>query len=170
MLHILLKFIACIAIFAGIIFYYSLFQLAMFWFCNVSILFWKIRFPFHSRSFPIVSPIKYRCIHVTAIALSVLAPFVPVIATMSQNAYGKSAAEAIRGGLGFGITRFPPIGSCLGNHVDTTFYSLILPVLVLLIIGLTMLILLSWTIHKVSACMPRTIATHFKIRKLIDHD
>ena len=126
----------------------------MFWFCNVSILFWKIRFPFHSRSLQIANRVKYKCIHITVITLCILVPFIPVIATMSQNAYGKSAAEAVKGGLGFGIVRFPPF-FCLGKNADTTFYSLILPIIVILMVGMTMLITLFWTIHKVSAC-PRS--------------
>ena len=119
----------------------------MFWFCNVSVLFWKIRFPFHSRSFQTANRVKY--IHITVIALCILVPFIPIIAIMSQHAYGKSAAQAAIEGLGFGITRFPPI-FCLGRDADTTFYSLILPILVILMVGMTMLITLFWIIHKVS--------------------
>ena len=80
---------------------------------------------------------------------------------MSQNAYGKSTAEAVKGGLGFGIIRSPPI-FCLGENADTTFYSLILPIIVILMVGMTMLITLFWTIHKVSACLRsyRSISTH----------
>ena len=131
---------------AGVVYYYVLLQLAVFWFCNVSILFWKIRFPFHSRSFQVTNRIKY--VHITAITLCIFVPFIPIIATMSQNAHGKSAAEAVKGGLGFGIIRFPPI-FCLGTNADTTFYSLILPILVILMVGMTMLITLFWIIHKV---------------------
>ena len=47
--------------------------------------------------------------HITCIAISVLVPVIPVVATMSQFAHGKSSAEAVKGGLGFGITRFPPL-------------------------------------------------------------
>ena len=130
----------------GVVYYYSLLQLTVFWFCNVSVLFWKIRFPFHSWSFQIANRVKY--IHITVIALCILVPFIPIIATMSQHAYGKSAAQAATEGLGFGIARFPLI-FCLGRDPDTTFYSLILPILVVLMVGMTMLITLFWIIHKV---------------------
>ena len=135
------------SLYTGVVYYYSLLQIAVFWFCHVLILFWKIRFPFHSWSFQVANRVKY--IHITVIALAILVPFIPIIATMSQNAYGKSTAQAVTDGLGFGIARFPPI-FCLGRNANTTFYSLILPILAILIVGMTMLITLFWTIHKVS--------------------
>ena len=132
---------------AGVVFYYSLLQLAVFWFCHVLALFWKIRFPFHSRSFQMAHRVKY--IHIAAVALGILVPFIPIIATMSQYAHKRSSVEAATGGLGFGITRFPPL-LCTGRHADTTFYSLILPLLVILMIGMTILLIIFWIIHRVS--------------------
>ena len=91
--------------------------------------------------------VKY--VHVTAIALSILVPFIPIIATVSQSAHGKSAAGAVKDGLGFGIIRSPPI-FCLGTNADATFYSLVLPIIAILMVGLVMLITVFWIIHKVS--------------------
>ena len=134
-------------IIAGVVFYYSLIQLAMFWLCHVLALFWKIRFPFHSRSFQMAHRTKY--VHIAAVVLCILVPFVPIVATMSQYGHGRSSVEAATGGLGFGITRFPPL-LCTGRHADTTFYSLILPILVILMIGMTILLFIFWIIHRVS--------------------
>ena len=144
---------------AGAVYYYVLLQLAVFWFCNVSVLFWKIRFPFHSRSFQVTNRVKY--VHVTAIALGILVPFIPIIATMSQSAHGKSAAGAAKDGLGFGIIRSPPI-FCLGTNADTTFYSLVLPIIAILMVGMVMLITIFWIIHKVSTCIGGSIMSHSK--------
>ena len=134
-------------IIAGVVFYYSLLQLAMFWLCHVLALFWKIRFPFHSRSFQMAHRTKY--VHIAAVAMGILVPFIPIIATMSQYGHERSAIEAATGGLGFGITRFPPL-LCTGRHADTTFYSLILPILVILMVGMTFLLIIFWMIHRVS--------------------
>ena len=92
-------------------------------------------------------------IHIVCIAIAILVPFIPVAATMSQFAHGKSFAEAVNGGFGFGITRFPPL-MCTGRHGNTIFYSLILPIIVLVIIGIALLAAVFWIIHKVlySAC------------------
>ena len=46
----------------------------------------------------------------------------------------------------------PPI-FCLGTNVDTTFYSLILPIIVILMVGMIMLITIFWIIHRVSTCI-----------------
>ena len=91
--------------------------------------------------------VKY--IHITAVVVGILVPFVPIIATMSQYGQSRSAAEAAKGGLGFGITRFPPL-LCTGRHGDTTFYSLILPILIILMVGITILMIIFWIIHRVS--------------------
>ena len=148
-------------IIAGVVFYYSLLQLAMFWLCHVLALFWKIRFPFHSRSFQMAHRTKY--VHMAAVVLCILVPFVPIVATMSQYGHGRSSVEAATGGLGFGITRFPPL-LCTGRHADTTFYSLILPILVILMIGMTILLIIFWIIHRVS----HTIIIIFSERVNID--
>ena len=49
---------------------------------------------------------------------------------------------------GFGLIRFPPI-LCAGLQRDSTFYSLVLPIDILSAIGIPLLIILFWTIHKV---------------------
>ena len=131
----------------GMIFYYCLLQLAAFWLCHVLSLFWKVKFPFHSRAFQMANHVKY--IHITCVVIGVIFPLLPVVATMSQYAHGKSTAEVAKGGLGFGITRFPPL-LCTGRHGDTTFYSLILPILTILMIGIPIVIIIFWIIHKVS--------------------
>lgn len=92
---------------------------------------------------------KVKYVHIAAVAMGILVPFIPIIATMSQHAHERSPLEAATGGLGFSITRFPPI-LCTGIHGDTTFYSLILPILVILMIGMTFLLAIFWMIHRVS--------------------
>ena len=88
-------------------------------------------------------------IHLICVVIGVLVPFVPVVATMSQFAQDKSSAEAAKGGLGFGITRFPSL-LCNGRDKDTTFYSLVLPIIIIIMIGMTLLVFVFWIIHKVS--------------------
>ena len=127
-------------------FFYGLLQLATFWFCHVLAIFWKLRFPFHSRAYQTAHRIKY--IHITCVAIGIIFPALPVVATMSQAAYGTSSADAVKAGLGFGLIRFPPI-LCTGRHGDTTFYSLILPSLLILMVGMTFLLIIFWTIHRV---------------------
>lgn len=88
-------------------------------------------------------------VHLTCVVICVLVPLVPIIATMSQYAHGKSAAEAAKGGLGFGISRFPSL-LCSGRDEKITFYALVLPSIIIFMIGMTILVLIFWIIHKVS--------------------
>ena len=55
----------------------------------------------------------------------------------------------VSGGMGYGFSRFPPI-ICIGTDSDSVFYSLVLPLIILLAIGITIIILLFWFVHKVS--------------------
>ena len=125
---------------------YCLLQLVIFWFIHLLALFWKTVFPLHARSLQKAHRIKY--IHITCVAVGIIFPVIPVIAVVSQYARGKSTSEVVKGGLGFGITRFPPL-LCTGKHGDTIMYSLTLPIVILLIIGITILATLFWKFHRV---------------------
>ena len=131
----------------GAIFYYCTLQLSMFWLCHILAIFWGLKFPFHARTFRTTHRIKY--LHIACVALCTILPLISVVATMVQYSRGKSFGEAVEGGLGFGVVRFPPI-LCTGWNQDTMFYALILPVVVLLMAGMTVLIVIFWIIHKVS--------------------
>ena len=128
----------------GTVFYYGLFQIIVWWFCHELSLFWKIRFPFHARSFETSHRTKY--VHITMVTVGLLLPALPVIVTF---------AIAARDSRGFGLIRLPPI-LCSGLQRDATFYSLVLPINIFLAIGIPLLIIIFWTIHKVIPCPPNT--------------
>ena len=56
---------------------------------------------------------------------------------------------------GFGLTRFPPI-LCTGLQKNATFYSLVLPINILMAIGIPLLVIIFWIIHKVCTYMTTT--------------
>lgn len=60
----------------------------------------------------------------------------------------KNDTLTIPGGYGFGMTNFPPI-LCAGLDSDASFYSLILPILVMTEIGMTLLVFAFWDVRKV---------------------
>ena len=115
--------------------YYGLFQLAVWWFCHEVSLFWGICFPFHARSFQTAHRTKY--VHITMVAVGLVLPALSVIVTFTTGDPS-----------GFGLTRFPPI-LCTGLQRDSTFYSLVLPINILLATGIPLLIIIFWIIHKV---------------------
>ena len=93
-------------------------------------LFWKIQFPLQSRS------TKYNIhLHVASVFLAVLLALVPVIASAAKG--------------GFVLIRFPPI-LCVGRDADVSFYTLVLPINLILGVGTSLLIYLLWKVHQVS--------------------
>ena len=118
---------------AGIVFYYTLFQTAVWWFLHVAALFWGIRFPLQAKALATSNCQKY--FHLVMVLLGLTLPIIPVIATLASG--------------GFGLTRFPVI-LCTGKKGAATFYSLVLPIGILMQIGVSLLILIFWTIYKVT--------------------
>lgn len=134
----------------GMVFYYCIIQITLWWFFHVSALFWIFKFPLHFRRYRKLKRVRY--IHMTCVALALVLPALPVIASMGDYATDVRAANAqgvkLARGLGFGLTNFPPI-FCSGIDAVTTFYSLILPATIVTEMGLTMLVLTFWDIRKV---------------------
>ena len=131
----------------GVVFYYCLSQLAIFWLCHILTIFWQLKFPFASRSFKNLHRMKY--IHVPCVVIGLFLPVIPVAATMIQFSLGKNSTDAVEEGLGFGMVRFPPI-LCAGREKNTTFHSLILPLCLILMVGISFLVYIFWIIHKAS--------------------
>ncbi len=111
------------------------------WICHVSVLFWKIKFPFQARSFDMSKRVNY--IHVACIFVSLLVPLIPILVTIGNN-----LDEDLVGTVGFTLTRFPPL-LCTSVDSNATFYALVLPIILIMDIGLTLLLLMVWIVHKV---------------------
>ena len=65
-------------------------------------------------------------------------------------------------GLGFGMTNFPPI-LCAGLDSNATFYSLILPINILIEIGMTLLVFTFWDVRRVSKLFTLNFKGFFKL-------
>ncbi len=135
---------------------YILLQVAMWWFLHAVTLFWKIMFPFHANA----NAGKMKYIHAVCLVLGLVLPLAPVIASVSKFAVDtRNEAEAnngtsalqlfLDGGLGYTNPRFPPL-LCVTGDRGVSFYSLILPLDIIQIIGTTFIILLIWRIRRVS--------------------
>ena len=135
---------------------YCLNQTWIWWFFHISSFFWKVVFPFHSRSFEVSGRIKH--IHISCAVIGIVLPFIPIITSMSKFAadvHGQANNESspgelfLSGGLGFASPRFPAI-LCVGSNRNVVFYSLVLPIDLILAIGCTLLLIIFWSVHKVS--------------------
>lgn len=129
------------------VFHYALIQLGVWWLVHVTAILWKIRFPFHARRYESAHRVRY--VHIICVALGVLLPLISVVVIIVDSAVDSSGTNATQyGTLGFGLTRFPPI-LCTGIDRDATYYSLVLPLNLILIVGMTELTVVFWIIHKV---------------------
>ena len=134
---------------------YTLPQTALWWLFHTTALFWKIRYPFHARSYQMAHKIKY--IHISCVIAGLLLPFVPIVTTLADFAVDIQTNAPLQqrnitflsGGLGYRQIRFPAI-LCSGINSDAVYYTSILPINLIVIVGLTELILLFWTVHRVS--------------------
>ena len=139
----------------GVISSYTLLQLTLWWMFHTTTLLWKIRFPFHARSFERAHRVKY--IHIGCVVASFILPLVPIITSMVTFAVELKSDEIRKsrgitfasGGMGYGLTQFPPI-FCTGTNKNAVFYALNLPINLIVIYGTTVLIFLFYCIHKVS--------------------
>ena len=114
----------------GIVFYYGVIQLAVWWFCHVVSLFWGIRFPFHARSFKAAHRLKY--IHIPMVIVGLVLPALPVTLISTAGVQDSSL----------------PSSKSL-QSASLTFYSVFLPANVLFAAGIPLLIIIIWVIHKV---------------------
>ena len=141
---------------AGMCFTYGLLQLSVWWFIHTGITFWKAFFPFHSRSFEVSGRMKY--VHAASLVIGMLFPFLPVVTSMVKFAVDvqqktdnstSSLQLFLSGGLGFSVSRFPPI-LCTASDPEAVFYTLVLPIDIILLVGCSFLLIIFWSIHRVS--------------------
>ena len=134
---------------------YTLLQLTLWGIFHTTVLLWKIRFPFHARSFERAHGIKY--IHIGCVVAGLILPLVPVITSMVTFAVELESDEIrksrnitfVSGGMGYGLTQFPPI-LCSGTNDKAVYYSRILLINLILIYEITVLVFVFYIIHKVS--------------------
>lgn len=136
------------------VFVYTLLQTAIWWLCHTTALLWKIRYPFHARSYQTSHKIKY--IHIACMIAGVLIPFLPIVTSMAEFAVDLKTNTELQqrnvtfwsGGLGYLQIRFPPV-LCAGRDGVAVYYTSVLPINIIVLVGLTELILLFWTVHRV---------------------
>ena len=114
---------------SGSVYYYALLQLAIWWICHVAALFWKVNFPFHAKAF---NNVKF--VHIMVVVVALLIPVAPVISAFVTG--------------GFTMSSFPPV-FCVTKNSNAVYFTLILPISLIVAIGTTLLILILATILKV---------------------
>ena len=138
----------------GIIYSYTTLQWILWWMFHTTALLWIIKFPLHSRSFETAHRVKY--IHIGCVVAGLILPLIPIITSMVTFAV-KLESDEIRksrgitfasGGMGYSLAQFPPI--FCGTSKNAVFYAVALPIYLIVMYGITVLIFLFYSIHKVS--------------------
>ena len=121
----------CHNTYTGVLFTYGLAQLGLFILFHAVGLCWGVVFPFHFRKFKAEEKLKY--IHVTTVLIALFLPTVPALLHLEK---------------GYGIASSPTT-ICFGRSVAVTFFSLILPLSVVLAITTSVFVIIFWIIFKV---------------------
>ena len=116
---------------AGVVHTYGLVQAALWVTFHALGLCWGIVFPFHYRRFKTEGRIKY--IHVTTVVLAFVLPAIPALLHLIE---GYSIAPG-----SFGI--------CFGRNKAIVYFTMILPMSILLATTTSVLVILFWKIFKV---------------------
>ncbi len=122
----------------GVVWQYCLLNITLCWLFHVSSIFWKVTFPFQARKY---QP-HQKYFHVVLGVASLLIPIPSIIAAFATK--------------GYSIIRFPPL-LCGVTDLNTQYYSLWLLLNIILGVGITLLIITAWKVHKVCiACFAQT--------------
>lgn len=128
--------------------HYLLLFLTLWWICHISIMFWKLRFPFHARDFEIENRMKF--VHIACAVPCLVLSFLPIVVITLDDVVQRAKGVDTVGTVGFSLVRFPPI-ICSAMNRNAIYYSLILPINLIVPVGVTLLILVVWLLYKVHA-------------------
>ena len=115
----------------GLLLYASL-VLSLFWLFQTASYFWVVTYPIHFRSFNTSGKIK--AIHVTAVIVSFTLPTIPAVAIYFDEGYGLSV--------------FAP-NKCVTLSVDMFIYSFSVPLVTIVIFGISLLVATVWKVANV---------------------
>ena len=96
---------------------------------------WSIFFPFHYRRFKVNERIKY--IHAATLVLSLVVPAIPALLPLIHGYTVISGSSEL----------------CVVRDIDSTYYTLVLPISILMATATSVLIILFWRLFKVVVLM-----------------
>ena len=101
----------------------------MFWIFHIVILFWRIVFPFHARSYETRGYFRY--IHIGMVVAAIVLPL--------------ESVSVFLGTGGLTIPRFPPV-ACFAREPDASYFAFVLPISIISATGVSLLIIILWTL------------------------
>ena len=152
LMHLTISFFSVLL--PGAVLVGCLMQIAVIWICHVLIIFSTVICPFHYMMFSSKNRMRY--IHIVIVIMAIAIP-----ATSVAVMFGTG---------GFINARFPPL-LCLPRNADAGFYAVVLPISLITPIGVSLLLAVFYTTHKVCMhiyLMIDCILWGFNIRWFID--
>ena len=113
---------------------FFLLHMSFIWFCHIVAMFTKLKWPFFARRIALAGYSRY-C-HALCLSLSTVLSILPVVVVLETS--------------GFATFTFPPL-FCTPTNRKVTFYSIILPISILLAAGSSLLIAMLWVMHQVTS-------------------
>ena len=101
----------------------------MFWIFHIVIVFWRIVFPFHARTYETRGYFRY--IHIVMVIAAIVLPL--------------GSVGVILGTGGLTMSRFPPL-TCYAREPNASYFAFVLPVSIISATGLSLLIIILWVI------------------------
>ena len=118
---------------AGVLFNYCILQILMWAVVHAIFLFWAVHYPFSYRLLRVSGKMRYA--HIISVLLALIIPLPGALIPLKD---------------GFITTRNPTL-VCVGRNVGFTFYTLILPLSIIIGITLCLLLFTFWTLFKVTS-------------------
>ena len=113
----------------GLLIQYTGLVYHMFWIFHIVILFWRIVFPFHARTYETRGYFRY--VHIVMVIAAIVLPL--------------ESVGVLLGTGGLIIPRFPPI-SCYARETDASFFAFVLPITFISATGVSLLVIILWVI------------------------
>ena len=114
---------------------------------HMVVLLWTIRFPIQAQTARATK--NLRIVHIASLLTGLLYPLLPITTTIVTSTLQKQSTIPF-GRLGFGIIYWIPPILCTSTNPRIVFYLTILPSVLLVLVGMTVLVLIIWTLHRVS--------------------
>ena len=114
----------------GVVLHYFLLNITLWWLLHVCCMFWTLQFPLHARR----HQNKQKYIHAALVVVGLLVPIPGVVANLATS--------------GFTRNSFPPL-FCGTKNPNAQYYSLWIEINLLFAVGITLIIVMFWLVHKV---------------------
>ena len=113
----------------GITIIFTAFVVLLLWLSQTYIFLWAIRWPLHFQSYKATNKMKY--VHITVAAITLTVPAIVALISYFAGGYGISNLS---------------IYTCSARDVETTFYAVIVPIDIIIILGISQIVIIIWNI------------------------